>query len=44
MCAAALPASRPEAQEETLHHRVVPAVVLSAHAADQDVAVQQRLR
>ncbi len=34
---------RLEAQEEALHHRVVPAVALAAHAADQAVASQQRL-
>src|SRR5450830_153349 len=40
----ALPnALRLEAQEEALHHRVVPTVALAAHAAYQAVSCQQRL-
>ena len=32
-----------ELQEEALHHRVIPAVALAAHAANQAVLGQQRL-
>lgn len=34
---------RLEAQEEALYYRIVPAVDLAAHAADQAVARQHRL-
>jgi hypothetical protein len=32
-----------QVQEETLHHGIVPAISLAAHAADDTVLVQQRL-